>query len=231
MQINYLISVTGLDEWIAYKTHSLAPNSLVTINSTIPPILTEILFITWVGRRVKNNVRGINWSCFLSSFFVPFWVFTTRWTRLRNGGILLILHIYIFSNFSGLSSPMLPGFDVGKIHIWRPFIFWCHLYFLWFIILSSAWDLHSARWHPRIPHYSTQVAFPLKVELCFLKIAYFAIILTEDKIWVPEMLNILAEITLEGNFSWISRSHTLCTFQSFTFCSLIWKKGQVREML
>lgn len=55
MQINYLISVTGLDEWITYKTHCLAPNSLVTINSTIPPILTEIYSLRGLGEESKQR--------------------------------------------------------------------------------------------------------------------------------------------------------------------------------
>lgn len=35
---------------------------------------------------------------------------------------------------------------------------------------------------PRIPHCHTQVAFPLNLELCFSKTAYFTIIHKEDKI-------------------------------------------------
>lgn len=147
---------------------------------------------------------------------------------MRNGSILLIFHIYIYL-------PVLVDYPVQcwQILMWERFTFdvLAHsyatfLFMAYYFIKCLRPSFYSLV--PRIPHRNTQVVFPIKVELCFSKTAYFAIILTEEKIWVPEMVSILPEITLQGHFSWLS-DPTLCTFYSLKCYSSIRGKEQASE--
>lgn len=158
--------------------------------------------------RITQRTKCIIYSfqCLLSFYY--------KMSKDEEWWYILIFHIYIYLAIS-VNYPVWcwASFGVGKIRIWCPFTFLCHFIFCGSFFIE--WLRPSfCLLVPRTPHHNTQVAFPLEVELCFSKIDYFTIILTEDKIWVPEMLNILPELTLERYFSCIIMSCTKCTFHS-----------------